>query len=48
MGWYGLDLFGSGYGPLEGSCEYGHKPSGSRKCWGVLEQLRNWRLRKKG
>jgi hypothetical protein len=37
MGWYGLDLFGSGKGPLEGSCEHGHEDSGSTKCWEVLE-----------
>jgi hypothetical protein len=24
------------------------KPSGSIKCWEVLEQLHNWRLLKKG
>jgi hypothetical protein len=35
--WYGMDLSGSGYGPVEGSCEHGKEPSGSIKCWGVLE-----------
>jgi hypothetical protein len=34
MGWYGS---GSGYRPLEGSCEHGDEPSGSVKCWEVLE-----------
>jgi hypothetical protein len=37
MGWYGLDCSGSGYGPVEGSCEYCNEPSGSIKCWEVLE-----------
>jgi hypothetical protein len=44
MGWYGLDLPGSGYGPVEGSSEHGNEPPGSIKCWEVLEQLHNWRL----
>jgi hypothetical protein len=35
MGWYGLDSSGSGYGPLEGSCEHGNKPSGSVKDWEI-------------
>jgi hypothetical protein len=30
---------------VEGSCEHGNEPSGSIKCWEVLEQ--NWRLLKK-
>jgi hypothetical protein len=29
----------SGSGPVEGSCEHGNEPSGSIKCWEVLEQL---------
>jgi hypothetical protein len=37
MGWYGLDRSGSGYGPVEGSCEHGSEPSGSIKFWEVLE-----------
>jgi hypothetical protein len=24
---------------VEGSCEYGSEPSGSIKCWEILEQL---------
>jgi hypothetical protein len=32
----GLDLYGSGWGPMEGSCEHGIEPSGSIKCWEVL------------
>jgi hypothetical protein len=26
---------------VEGTCEHGIEPSGSIKCWGVLEGLRN-------
>jgi hypothetical protein len=37
MGWYGLDRSGSGYGPVEGSCEHGNELPGSIKCWQVLE-----------
>jgi hypothetical protein len=33
---------------MEGSFEHGIKPSGSIKCWEVLEGLHNWRLLKKG
>jgi hypothetical protein len=33
MGWYGLDRSGSGWGPVEGSCEHGNEPSGSIKRW---------------
>jgi hypothetical protein len=44
MGWCGLDRSGSGLGPVEGSCEHGNEPSGSIKCWEVLEWLHNWRL----
>jgi hypothetical protein len=33
---------------VEGSCEHGDEPSGSLKCWEILEQLHNWRLLKKG
>jgi hypothetical protein len=33
---------------VEGPCEYGIEPSGSIKCWGLLEGLHNWRLLKKG
>jgi hypothetical protein len=29
VGWYGMDRSGSGYGPVEDSCEYGNEPSGS-------------------
>jgi hypothetical protein len=33
---------------VEGSCEDGIEPSGSIKCWEVLEGLHNWRILKKG
>jgi hypothetical protein len=48
MGWSGLDGYGSGYGSVEGSFEHGIEPSGSIKCWRVLEGPHNWRLLKKG
>jgi hypothetical protein len=32
---------------VEGSCEHGIEPSGSIKCWGVLEGLHNWQLLKR-
>jgi hypothetical protein len=35
MGWYGLDRTGSGYGPVESSCEHGDEPSGSLKLLGI-------------
>jgi hypothetical protein len=44
MGWYGLDPFGSGEGPVEGSCEHGIEPSGSIKCSEFIELLHNWRF----
>jgi hypothetical protein len=31
-----------------GSCEHGSEPTGSIKCWEVLEWLHNWQLLKKG
>jgi hypothetical protein len=33
---------------VEGSSEHGNGPSGSIKCWGVLEGLHNWWILKKG
>jgi hypothetical protein len=33
---------------VEGSCEHGNEPSGSIKCWEVLEWLHNWQLLKEG
>jgi hypothetical protein len=40
IGWDGMDwidLSGSGYGLVEGSCELGNEPLGSIECWVVLE-----------
>jgi hypothetical protein len=45
---YGLDRSGSGWGPVEGSCEHGNEPMGSINYWEVLEWLQNWQLLKKG
>jgi hypothetical protein len=33
---------------VEGSCEHDNEPTGSIKCWEVLEKLHNWQLLKKG
>jgi hypothetical protein len=33
---------------VEGSCEHSNEPSGSIKCWEILEWLHNWWLLKKG
>jgi hypothetical protein len=44
MGWYGLDLSGSGQGPVESSCEHGDERSGCMTCWEILECLSDWRL----
>jgi hypothetical protein len=41
---YGLDLFGFGYIPVEGSCEHGNEPSGSLKFWDILQWLRDWQF----
>jgi hypothetical protein len=30
------------------SCEHSNEPSGSIKCWEVLEWLHNWQILKKG
>jgi hypothetical protein len=38
--WYGLNSSVSGQKQVEGSCEHGNKPSGSIKCWEILEWLR--------
>jgi hypothetical protein len=35
----GQDPSGSEQRPVEGSCEHCNEPSGSMKCWEVLEQL---------
>jgi hypothetical protein len=33
---------------VDGSCEHSNEPSGSIKCWEILEQLHNWQLLKEG
>jgi hypothetical protein len=43
IGWIWLRM-----GPVVGSCEHGIEPSGSIKCWEVLEGLHNWRLLENG
>jgi hypothetical protein len=45
---YGLDWSGAGLGPVEGTCEHGNEPSGSIKCWEILEWLNSWQLAQKG
>jgi hypothetical protein len=44
IGWDGVEWIdnGSGWGPVESSCEHGIEPSGSRKCWEILEWLHNY------
>lgn len=37
--WYGLGGSGSGYGTVKGSCERGNEPTGTTKCWEVIEWL---------
>jgi hypothetical protein len=44
-GWDGMDWIDLAQ---EGSCENGNEPSGSIKCWEVLEWLHNWLILKKG
>jgi hypothetical protein len=44
----GLDGSGSGYGPVEDSCEHSDEPPSSLKCWEVPEWLHNWQLVRKG
>jgi hypothetical protein len=34
---HGLDLYGSGWGQLAGSCESGNDPSGYMKCGEFLD-----------
>jgi hypothetical protein len=35
MGYYGLDLSGSGYGQVARYCEHGNEHLGSIQCWEV-------------
>jgi hypothetical protein len=39
IGWDGMDWIdlAQDRDPVEGSCEHGNEPSGSIKCWEVLE-----------
>jgi hypothetical protein len=46
IGWVGIYWIAVAQ-DREGCCEHGNEPSGSIKCWEILEQLRNWRLLKK-
>jgi hypothetical protein len=50
IGWDGMDWIdlAQDRDQWEGSCEHGNEPSGSIKCWEVLEWLHNWRILKKG
>jgi hypothetical protein len=43
IGWNGVDWI-----DMAQDGEHGIEPSGSIKCWEVLEGLHNWRLLKKG
>jgi hypothetical protein len=36
-GWYVVVSSDSGFVPVMGSCEHGEEPSGSMKCWNILE-----------
>jgi hypothetical protein len=45
IGWSGLDLSGSRWGQLEGSCECGNEPSCSIRFWEFLGWLHHcWPL----
>jgi hypothetical protein len=46
--WYGLGSSGPGQGAVEGSYEHSNAPSGSVKCWEVLEWLSDSRILEKG
>jgi hypothetical protein len=50
IGWDGvwIGLIWLRIGTSRGSCEHGNEPSGSVKCWEVLEGPQNRRLLKKG
>jgi hypothetical protein len=45
MGWYGLDSSGSGWVPVEGSCEHGNERSNLIKCRKIPEQLSDFSRR---
>jgi hypothetical protein len=44
----GINSFGSGQGPLAGSCEHGNEPSGSIKGEKFVGYLRDYQLLRKG
>jgi hypothetical protein len=48
MGWYGLHFSGLGWGLVEFFCEHDNETSGYIKFWGVLEQLGDWQVLRKG
>jgi hypothetical protein len=50
MGWGGMDCIDLVQDRVEAEvcCEHSTEPSGSMKCWEVLEQLHKWQLLKKG
>jgi hypothetical protein len=48
IGWDGIDLIDLAEVKEEGSREHSNEPSGSVKCWEILEWLHNWQLLKKG
>jgi hypothetical protein len=48
-GWNGMDWIDLAQDGDQWSCwEHGDEPSGSLKCWEVLELLHNWQLLRKG
>jgi hypothetical protein len=47
MGWYILDSFGTGKGPVVGSFKHINESVGSIKCWEILELISDWQLLKK-
>jgi hypothetical protein len=50
IGWGGMDWIdlAQDRDQWRSLCEHGNEPSGSMKCWEVLEWLHNWQLLKKG
>jgi hypothetical protein len=46
--WEDMDWIDLAQGSVGGSCEHGNEPSGSMKCWEILEGLHKWRPLKKG
>jgi hypothetical protein len=43
IGWRGMDWIDLAQA-VEGCCEHGNEPSGSVKCWEILEQMNNCQL----